>query len=182
MLSLSTYSHFGDDHELKDLDPTPRGNQEQWRFTPSLLDPNSFAFSTRRASAWALVLRCQCQPQRVPSMPAMLPMHRCRPSLLKALLLICSTILIRSLFSTTNSSNRSILRLLHLTSSCTSRHLLRPSVTLTMRIPSQMTCVWTLKWPSALRSCRSKDHLWKQCFESHYHRRRWKSKPSVLHY
>jgi len=46
MLSLSTYSHFGDDHELKDLDPTPRGNQEQWRFTPSLLDPNSFAFSS----------------------------------------------------------------------------------------------------------------------------------------
>jgi len=45
MLSLTTYSHFVDDHELKDLDPTPRGNQEQWRFTPSLMDPNSFAFS-----------------------------------------------------------------------------------------------------------------------------------------
>lgn len=44
MLSLS-YSHFGDDHDLKDLDPTPRGNQDQWRFTPSMLDPNSFAFT-----------------------------------------------------------------------------------------------------------------------------------------
>jgi hypothetical protein len=39
------YSHFVDDHDIKDLDPTPRGTQEPWRFTPSLLDPNSFAFS-----------------------------------------------------------------------------------------------------------------------------------------
>jgi hypothetical protein len=32
--------------DLKDLDPTPRAHHEQpWRFTPSLLDPNSFAFS-----------------------------------------------------------------------------------------------------------------------------------------
>lgn len=45
MLSLS-HSHFGDDHDLKDLDPTPRANQDQWRFTPSMLDPNSFAFTS----------------------------------------------------------------------------------------------------------------------------------------
>ncbi|KAL3426236.1 CP2 transcription factor [Phlyctema vagabunda] len=33
-------------HEsIKDLDPTPRAQHEPWRFTPSLLDPNSFAFS-----------------------------------------------------------------------------------------------------------------------------------------
>ena len=31
--------------EMKDLDPTPRAQNEPWRFTPSLLDPNSFAFS-----------------------------------------------------------------------------------------------------------------------------------------
>ena len=32
--------------ELKDHDITPRGSHEQpWRFTPSLLDPNSFSFS-----------------------------------------------------------------------------------------------------------------------------------------
>jgi len=31
--------------DIKDLDPTPRGQHEPWRFTPSLLDPNSFAFS-----------------------------------------------------------------------------------------------------------------------------------------
>jgi hypothetical protein len=35
----------GEHHDLKDLDPTPRANADQWRFTPSLLDPNSFAFS-----------------------------------------------------------------------------------------------------------------------------------------
>ncbi|KAH8643234.1 hypothetical protein IG631_00697 [Alternaria alternata] len=35
------------DHEdIKDQDPTPRGNTEPWRFTPSLLDPNSFAFTS----------------------------------------------------------------------------------------------------------------------------------------
>ncbi|KAI4955578.1 hypothetical protein J4E91_001439 [Alternaria rosae] len=35
------------DHEdIKDQDPTPRGNNEPWRFTPSLLDPNSFAFTS----------------------------------------------------------------------------------------------------------------------------------------
>jgi hypothetical protein len=32
--------------DIKDLDPTPRAQHEPWRFTPSLLDPNSFAFST----------------------------------------------------------------------------------------------------------------------------------------
>ena len=37
--------HYGEDHDIKDLDPTPRGNNDQWRFTPSMLDPNSFAFS-----------------------------------------------------------------------------------------------------------------------------------------
>jgi hypothetical protein len=37
--------HYDDHHEIKDLDPTPRGSNEPWRFTPSLLDPNSFAFS-----------------------------------------------------------------------------------------------------------------------------------------
>lgn len=31
--------------EIKDLDPTPRAQHEPWRFTPSLLDPNSFAFT-----------------------------------------------------------------------------------------------------------------------------------------
>lgn len=29
----------------RDLDPTPKAQHEPWRFTPSLLDPNSFAFS-----------------------------------------------------------------------------------------------------------------------------------------
>lgn len=29
-----------------DPDPTPRGSNEPWRFTPSLLDPNSFAFAS----------------------------------------------------------------------------------------------------------------------------------------
>ncbi|KAF2399897.1 hypothetical protein EJ06DRAFT_538154 [Trichodelitschia bisporula] len=36
---------YADEHDLKDMDPTPKGN-EPWRFTPSLLDPNSFAFSS----------------------------------------------------------------------------------------------------------------------------------------
>src|SRR5579871_1810425 len=31
--------------DIKDQDPTPRAQHEPWRFTPSLLDPNSFAFS-----------------------------------------------------------------------------------------------------------------------------------------
>ncbi|KAF1843791.1 CP2 transcription factor family protein-like protein [Cucurbitaria berberidis CBS 394.84] len=36
----------GDHEDIKDQDPTPRGNNEPWRFTPSLLDPNSFAFTS----------------------------------------------------------------------------------------------------------------------------------------
>jgi hypothetical protein len=35
-----------DQDDIKDQDPTPRGNNEPWRFTPSLLDPNSFAFTS----------------------------------------------------------------------------------------------------------------------------------------
>lgn len=31
--------------DIKDLDLTSRGSNEPWGFTPSLLDPNSFAFS-----------------------------------------------------------------------------------------------------------------------------------------
>ncbi|TQV98241.1 hypothetical protein V2A60_008000 [Cordyceps javanica] len=31
--------------EFHDQDPTPRANNDPWRFTPSLLDPNSFAFT-----------------------------------------------------------------------------------------------------------------------------------------
>ncbi|EJP69319.1 CP2 transcription factor [Beauveria bassiana ARSEF 2860] len=31
--------------EFHDQDPTPRANNDPWRFTPSLLDPNSFAFN-----------------------------------------------------------------------------------------------------------------------------------------
>jgi hypothetical protein len=38
--------HIGDHDDIKDHDPTPRGNDQPWRFTPSLLDPNSFAFTT----------------------------------------------------------------------------------------------------------------------------------------
>lgn len=37
---------FGDGEDFKDQDPTPRGTTEPWRFTPSLLDPNSFAFTS----------------------------------------------------------------------------------------------------------------------------------------
>jgi CP2 transcription factor len=40
------YRHHGEEHDIKDLDPTPRATAEQWRFTPSLLDPNSYAFSS----------------------------------------------------------------------------------------------------------------------------------------
>lgn len=32
--------------EVKDHDPTPRASHEPFRFTPSLLDPNSFAFAS----------------------------------------------------------------------------------------------------------------------------------------
>lgn len=38
--------HHSVGHEgIKDLDPTPRAQNEPWRFTPSLLDPNSFSFA-----------------------------------------------------------------------------------------------------------------------------------------
>lgn len=37
---------FPDHEDIKDQDPTPRGSNEPWRFTPSLLDPNSFAFAS----------------------------------------------------------------------------------------------------------------------------------------
>lgn len=40
------YRHFGDLEDAKDQDATPKGLHDQWRFTPSLMDPNSFAFST----------------------------------------------------------------------------------------------------------------------------------------
>jgi hypothetical protein len=44
---LTSYcSHFPDQEDIKDQDPTPRPNPEQWRFTPSLLDPNSYAFTS----------------------------------------------------------------------------------------------------------------------------------------
>ncbi|TKA79580.1 hypothetical protein B0A49_08192 [Cryomyces minteri] len=36
---------LGDHEELKDQEPTSRGSSEQWRFTPSVLDVNSFAFA-----------------------------------------------------------------------------------------------------------------------------------------
>lgn len=42
---MSWYRHFGDPEDIKDQDPTPRGNNGEWRFTPSLLDPNSYAFT-----------------------------------------------------------------------------------------------------------------------------------------
>lgn len=38
--------HFGSIDEPKDQDATPKALHDHWRFTPSLMDPNSFAFST----------------------------------------------------------------------------------------------------------------------------------------
>ncbi|PNY26787.1 Grainyhead-like protein 2 [Tolypocladium capitatum] len=35
-----------DDESFRDQDPTPRASHEPWRFTPSLLDPNSYAFNS----------------------------------------------------------------------------------------------------------------------------------------
>ncbi|EUC49729.1 hypothetical protein COCMIDRAFT_22708 [Bipolaris oryzae ATCC 44560] len=47
VLDIANPSRQPDSHEdIKDQDPTPRGNNEPWRFTPSLLDPNSFAFTS----------------------------------------------------------------------------------------------------------------------------------------
>ncbi|KAL9622762.1 MAG: hypothetical protein Q9160_002880 [Pyrenula sp. 1 TL-2023] len=40
------FRNFGDLDDLKDPNATPKGFQDNWRFTPSLMDPNSFAFST----------------------------------------------------------------------------------------------------------------------------------------
>ncbi|KZF21924.1 hypothetical protein L228DRAFT_269369 [Xylona heveae TC161] len=47
--SLEVTAHpkvFEEDEQIKDQDPTPRGVLEPWRFTPSLMDPNSFAFAS----------------------------------------------------------------------------------------------------------------------------------------
>ena len=42
----SAYRHQSQDNDaLHDLDPTPRASNEPWRFTPSLLDHNSFNFN-----------------------------------------------------------------------------------------------------------------------------------------
>lgn len=38
--------HSINGEDIKDLDPTPRAQHEPWRFTPSLLDPNSYAFTS----------------------------------------------------------------------------------------------------------------------------------------
>lgn len=39
------FRHF-ETEDLKDHDATPKGFQDPWRFTPSLMDPNSFAFAS----------------------------------------------------------------------------------------------------------------------------------------
>ncbi|KAI9694218.1 MAG: hypothetical protein M1820_009117 [Bogoriella megaspora] len=36
---------FSEHEDIKDAEHTPRGSAEHWRFTPSLMDPNSFAFA-----------------------------------------------------------------------------------------------------------------------------------------
>jgi hypothetical protein len=36
---------IGEEHDIKDMDPTPKAHLDHLRFTPSMLDPNSFAFS-----------------------------------------------------------------------------------------------------------------------------------------
>ncbi|KAF2968918.1 hypothetical protein GQX73_g4704 [Xylaria multiplex] len=43
--SPERHQHVGQD-AFRDQDPTPRASGAEWRFTPSLLDPNSFSFST----------------------------------------------------------------------------------------------------------------------------------------
>lgn len=40
------FRHLGDVDEQKDHEATPKGLPDNWRFTPSLMDPNSFAFSS----------------------------------------------------------------------------------------------------------------------------------------
>jgi hypothetical protein len=39
------FRHFADLEDAKEHDATPKGLHDHWRFTPSLMDPNSFAFS-----------------------------------------------------------------------------------------------------------------------------------------
>ena len=39
------FRHF-EAEDLKDHEVTPKGFQDHWRFTPSLMDPNSFAFAS----------------------------------------------------------------------------------------------------------------------------------------
>lgn len=39
-------SHSLSHEAFRDQDPTPRATNEPWRFTPSLMDPNSFSFTT----------------------------------------------------------------------------------------------------------------------------------------
>ncbi|KAJ9148552.1 CP2 transcription factor [Pleurostoma richardsiae] len=39
-------SHSLSHEAFRDQDPTPRATNDPWRFTPSLLDPNSFSFTT----------------------------------------------------------------------------------------------------------------------------------------
>jgi hypothetical protein len=46
LLTRRCFRHAGDHDDIKDQDPTPRGSDQPWRFTPSLLDPNSFAFTS----------------------------------------------------------------------------------------------------------------------------------------
>jgi hypothetical protein len=50
-LNYANINHHSRHHSLghedaKDLDPTPRAQADPWRFTPSLLDPNSLAFTS----------------------------------------------------------------------------------------------------------------------------------------
>ena len=42
---IMMFRHFGEADGSKDPEITPRGQTDPWRFTPSLLDTNSFAFS-----------------------------------------------------------------------------------------------------------------------------------------
>ncbi|KAI0426452.1 CP2 transcription factor-domain-containing protein [Xylaria sp. FL1042] len=42
--AVDRHHHAGHD-AFRDQDPTPRASGAEWRFTPSLLDPNSFSFS-----------------------------------------------------------------------------------------------------------------------------------------
>ena len=50
LLTVDLHAHCRDlipEHdEMKNHDSTPQGNQDPWRFTPSLMDTNSFAFAS----------------------------------------------------------------------------------------------------------------------------------------